>query len=57
MRGRTVLIIAHRLKLVYTADQVAVLDRGRVIEVGDPRALLTQSGPYQQIVTSYEAAA
>ena len=40
MRGRTVLIIAHRLKLVYTADQVAVLDRGRVIEVGDPRALL-----------------
>jgi ATP-binding cassette subfamily C protein CydD len=57
MRGRTVLIIAHRLKLVYTASQVAVLDRGRVIEVGDPRALLTQSGPYQQIVASYEGAA
>ncbi len=57
MRGRTVLIIAHRLKLVYTADRVAVLDRGRVIEVGDPRALLTQGGPYQQIVASYEGAA
>ncbi len=57
MRGRTVLIIAHRLKLVYAADRVAVLDRGRVIEVGDPRALLTQGGPYQQIVASYEGAA
>ena len=57
MQGRTVLIIAHRLKLVYAADRVAVLDRGRVIEVGDPRALLTQDGPYQQIVASYEGAA
>ena len=54
MRGRTVLIIAHRLKLVYTSHQVAVLDRGRVIEVGDPRALLTHTGPYQQLVASYE---
>jgi thiol reductant ABC exporter CydD subunit len=57
MRGRTVLIIAHRLKLVYVADQVAVLDRGKVIEVGDPRALLDQAGPYQQLVTSYEGGA
>jgi len=43
--------------LVYAADRVAVLDRGRVIEVGDPRALLTQGGPYQHIVASYEGAA
>jgi ATP-binding cassette subfamily B protein len=57
MAGRTVLIIAHRLKLVYAADRVAVLDRGRVIEVGDPRTLLDQNGPYQQIVASYEGAA
>ena len=56
MQGRTVLIIAHRLKLVYAADRVAVLDRGRVIEVGDPRVLLTQGGPYQHIVASYEGA-
>jgi len=35
---------------------VAVLDRGRVIEVGDPRTLLTQDGPYQHIVISYEGA-
>ena len=36
MRGRTVLIIAHRLKLVFHADQVAVIEQGRVSEVGDP---------------------
>jgi len=54
MRGRTVLIIAHRLKLVFHADQVAVIDHGRVSEVGDPHDLLTQNGPYQQLVAIYE---
>jgi ABC-type multidrug transport system fused ATPase/permease subunit len=57
MRGRTVLIVAHRLKLVYAADQIAVLDHGRVIETGEPRKLLTQHGPYQQLVTIYEGGA
>ena len=55
MRGRTVLIIGHRLKLVFAADQVAVLDRGRVIEMGAPRKLLTQGGPYQQLVALSES--
>jgi ATP-binding cassette subfamily C protein len=54
MRGRTVLIIAHRLALAYTADRIAVLDGGRVIESGDPRQLLGQQGPYQQLVAIYE---
>ena len=54
MRGRTVLIIAHRLKLVYSADQVAVLEHGRVSEAGDPRSLLGKNGPYQQLVAYYE---
>jgi len=55
MRGRTVLIIAHRLKLVFEADQVAVINQGRVTEVGDPHDLLIQNGPYQQLVASYES--
>jgi ATP-binding cassette subfamily C protein CydD len=54
MRGRTVLIIAHRLKLVFAADQVAVLDQGRVIEMGAPRTLITQDGPYHQLVALSE---
>jgi ABC-type multidrug transport system fused ATPase/permease subunit len=57
MHSRTVLIIAHRLKLVYSSDQVAVIDRGRVVEAGDPQSLLAHSGPYQQLVASYEGGA
>jgi len=34
LRDRTVLIIAHRLKLIYTADQVVVMQQGRAIETG-----------------------
>jgi ATP-binding cassette subfamily C protein CydD len=54
MHGRTVLIIAHRLKLIYSADQVAVLDHGRVIETGPHHMLLAQDGPYRQLVAVYE---
>ena len=56
-QDRTVLIIAHRLRLAYTADQVAVLEQGRVIEVGDPGTLLSAAGPYQKLVASYEEGA
>jgi ATP-binding cassette subfamily C protein CydD len=54
MHGRTVLIIAHRLKLVYAAHQVAVLDHGRVIEIGDHHTLLAREGLYRHLVTTYE---
>jgi ATP-binding cassette, subfamily C, bacterial CydD len=54
MRGRTVLIIAHRLKLAYAADQVVVMQQGRAIETGRPEALLTQNGAYRELVASYE---
>ncbi|HTP06604.1 MAG TPA: thiol reductant ABC exporter subunit CydD [Anaerolineae bacterium] len=51
--GRTVLIIAHRLNLIYTADQVVVMQQGRAIETGKHEALLTQNGTYRQLVASY----
>jgi len=47
--GRTVLIVAHRLRLAQRADRVAVLDRGRVIEVGRPDELLATDGPYRRL--------
>jgi ATP-binding cassette subfamily C protein CydD len=56
LRGRTVLIIAHRLKLVYTADQVIVMQRGRAIEAGRHDVLLAQNGVYRQLVASDEGA-
>lgn len=40
MRGRTALIISHRLSLVQTADLVVVIDGGRVVECGSPDDLL-----------------
>jgi ATP-binding cassette subfamily B protein/subfamily B ATP-binding cassette protein MsbA len=43
LRGRTGFIIAHRLSTVMTADVVAVLDGGRIVESGNPERLLSDS--------------
>jgi ATP-binding cassette, subfamily C, bacterial CydD len=57
MRGRTALVIAHRLKLAYTADQIVVLDAGRAVEVGNHPGLLARGGLYREMVAMYEAGA
>lgn len=43
-RGRTVLVIAHRLSTVLDADRVVVLERGRIVEEGVPRELASLAG-------------
>jgi subfamily B ATP-binding cassette protein HlyB/CyaB len=43
-RGRTVLVITHRLSLVRRADRVIVLDAGRVLEQGSPSELVAAGG-------------
>ena len=48
-RGRTTLIIAHRLSTVMNADEVLVLDAGRIIERGRHAALLAANGVYAQM--------
>lgn len=45
-RGRTTITIAHRLSTVREADQIAVLDHGRVVEVGTHSTLLAGNGHY-----------
>jgi subfamily B ATP-binding cassette protein MsbA len=48
-RDRTTLVIAHRLSTVQKADQIAVLDQGRVVEVGNHKELLQKGGFYSRL--------
>ena len=52
MRERTVLVIAHRYNTIAAADRVAVLEDGRLIEVGEPAALLRSEGQYHRLLHS-----
>jgi len=54
MRGRTSLVIAHRLSTVRAADRIAVLEAGKVVEVGSHEALMEEDGAYRKLVERQE---
>ncbi|KLD63955.1 lipid A export permease/ATP-binding protein MsbA [Luteibacter rhizovicinus] len=49
MRDRTTLVIAHRLSTIEHADQIAVMDQGRIVELGTHRELLDKGGQYSAL--------
>ncbi len=53
MRRRTVLLVAHRLTTVSNADQIIVLDAGKIVEAGTHQRLLDRSGLYSRLVEAY----
>ncbi len=49
-KGRTVVVVAHRLSTVKNADQIVVLDAGKVVEVGNHNTLIAKQGTYYNLV-------
>ena len=49
-KGKTVLIVAHRLSTVINADQIVVLDKGKVIEQGTHKELIALNGHYYELI-------
>ena len=56
MRGRTTLILAHRLSSVIGADRILVLDQGRVVQSGTHAELIDRPGPYRRLMGPQVAA-
>ncbi|MFF2147051.1 ABC transporter ATP-binding protein [Kitasatospora sp. NPDC058190] len=55
MAGRTTLLIAHRRSTLQLADRIAVLDRGRLLDIGTPEELEARCPRYRALITDPEA--
>ena len=51
-KGRTCILIAHRLSTVINADKIAVVDNGVITEVGTHEELLKRGGAYYSLINS-----
>jgi ABC-type multidrug transport system fused ATPase/permease subunit len=56
LEGRTSIIIAHRLATVRRADEILVLERGRVVQRGTEAQLLAEEGPFRRLAHTLEGA-
>lgn len=55
-RGRTTLVVAHRLTQAASADRVVVLEQGRIVEHGTPAELVSAGGRYAQLWAAWQGA-
>ena len=56
LRGRTAVVIAHRLTQAVIADRVVMMDKGRVVEVGAHAELIKAGGPYAALWSAWSSA-
>ena len=53
LEGRTAIIIAHRLSTAMRADRIAVVDDGRIVEIGSHEELVAQGGRYAEMYATW----
>ncbi len=57
MKHRTTFVIAHRLSTIRNSDQIAVLDAGKLVELGSHEQLLDQAGLYARLCNQQQLGA
>lgn len=56
-KGKTVIVIAHRMRTIENADKVIVLNEGKVVEEGNPQELIKKKGQFAKMVSLQKEAA
>ena len=57
LTGPTAIVIAHRLSTIRRADRIAVLDQGRIVQIGAHDEIANTSRPYSRLLNAQEVAA